>query len=115
MQSGGASQRERRTELPIIVDGDSVMFGPEVADALGHPPHIQIKVNETQKSILLQPCSIDDREAIVVPPKLPFAVKGQSLMKTIRRLTGWVDKKPRVIYGYKVVGFNAIVFNLMNN
>ncbi len=103
-----------RTGLPIIVDKDSLMFGPEVAEALGHPPHIQIKVNEKQKSILLQPCDINDSEVIVVPPKLPFAVRGQSLMKTIRRLTGWTDKKPRVLYGYEVKGINAIVFNLMN-
>ena len=49
-------------ELPIILDKDSILVGPEIADALGRPPHIQIQINEEKKRLLLQPCGVDERE-----------------------------------------------------
>ena len=99
-------------ELPIILDKDSILVGPEIADALGRPPHIQIQINEEKKRLLLQPCGVDEREAIVIPEVFPFRLSGLSLLKRIRRLTGWTDKRPRILYGYLIRGYNAIVFDL---
>jgi len=98
--------------LPLILDKDSILVGPEIAEALGYPPHIQIQINEEKKRLLLQPCGVEDREAIVIPEVFPFRLSGLSLLKRIRRLTGWVDKNPRILYGYLVPGYNAIVFDL---
>ena len=64
--------------------------------------------------LLLQACTVDDREAVVIPPDImmQFEMSGHALLKRIRRLTGWNDDKPRVIYGNFIPSHNAIVFDL---
>ena len=71
-------------------------------------------INEERQMLLLQACTVDDREAVVIPPDtlMQFEMSGHSLLKRIRRLTGWTDDKPRVIYGNFIPSHNAIVFDL---
>ena len=64
--------------------------------------------------LLLQACTVDDREAIVIPPLTMehFEMSGHSLLRRIRRLTGWTDNYPRVVYGNFIPTHCAIVFDL---
>ena len=59
--------------------------------------------------------TVDDREAIVIPAvtKSEFEMSGHSLLKRIRRLTGWTDEQPRTVFGTYIASHNAIVFDLM--
>ena len=41
-----------------------------------------------------------------------FEMSGHALLRRIRRLTGWTDNQPRVIYGNYIASHQAIVFDL---
>ena len=41
-----------------------------------------------------------------------FEMSGHSLLRRIRRLTGWTDERPRMVYGTFIASHNAIVFDL---
>ena len=71
-------------------------------------------INEERQMLLLQACTVDDREAVVIPPDtmMQFEMSGHSLLRRIRRLTGWADNLPRVIYGNYIPTHQAIVFDL---
>ena len=71
-------------------------------------------INEERKTLLLLACTVDDREAIVIPPiaMQQFEMSGHALLKRIRRLTGWTDEQPRVVYGNYIGSHHAIVFDL---
>ena len=75
---------------------------------------MQILINEDQRMLLLKACSVEDREAVVIPamPKEQFELSGHSLLKRIRRLVGWTDNRPRQICGVAVPDHRAITFNL---
>jgi hypothetical protein len=72
-------------------------------------------INEDRQMLLVQACTVDDREAIVIPAvtKSEFEMSGHSLLKRIRRLTGWTDEQPRTVFGTYIASHNAIVFDLM--
>ena len=111
------TMRRSQEELSLMLDlnEDSIYVGQEVLEALGGPRQIQMMINPEQKKILIQACTIEDRDAIVVPPQpmLFFEMSGQSLLKRIRKLTEWPDDRPRILCGQKVPGYTAIVFDLM--
>ena len=75
---------------------------------------MQMLINEERKMLLLQACTVDDREAIVIPPMTleHFEMSGHSLLRRIRRLTGWSDDRPRVVFGHYLPSHCAIVFDL---
>ena len=100
--------------LTLCLEEDSILLGEAVLDALGHPRQVQLLINEEQKMLLLQACTVDDREAIVIPPLTMehFEMSGHSLLRRIRRLTGWTDNYPRVVYGSFIPTHCAIVFDL---
>ena len=107
----------KNEELAIVLDlkEDSIYVGQEVLEALGAPRQIQMMINPQQKRILIQACTVEDRDAIVVPPQpmLFFEMSGQSLLKRIKKLTAWSDDQSRILYGERVPGYTAIVFELM--
>ena len=72
-------------------------------------------INDEQKMLLLQACTVTDREAVVVPLQTyaQFEMSGHSLIKRIRKLTGWTDNLPRVMYGDYILSHKVIVFNLL--
>ena len=100
--------------LTLSLEDDSILVGRDVLEVLGYPKQLQLMFNDTQKKILLQACTIDDKGAVVVPPQpmLYFAVSGHSLLKRIRKITGWQDNDPRTLEGFQVPGRLAIVFDL---
>ena len=101
--------------LTLCLEEDSILVSRAILIALGNPRQVQMLINEERRMLLLQSCTVDDREAVVVPPILmqQFEMSGHSLLKRIRRLTGWTDNRPRVILGDYLKSHNAIVFDLL--
>lgn len=106
---------EESLELTLCLEEGSILFNKAVLDTLEHPRQVQMLINEDQQMLLVQACTVDDREAIVIPAanKAQFEMSGQSLLKRIRRLTGWMDDLPRTVFGTYIPSHNAIVFDLM--
>ena len=100
--------------LTLCLDEDSILLGEPVLEALGHPRQVQMLINEERQMLLLQACTVDDREAIVIPPMTleHFEMSGHALLKRIRKLTGWIDNHPRVVFGSYLPTHSAIVFDL---
>ena len=102
-------------KLTLCLEEGSILFNKAVLDTLEHPKQVQMLINEDRQMLLVQACTVEDREAIVIPPvtKSEFEMSGHSLLKRIRRLTGWVDDQPRTVFGTYIASHNAIVFDLM--
>ena len=102
-------------KLTLCLEEGSILFNKAVLDTLDHPKQVQMLINEERQMLLVQACTVDDREAIVIPAvtKSEFEMSGHSLLKRIRRLTGWTDEQPRTVFGTYSASHNAIVFDLM--
>ena len=103
-----------RLAMTLCLSEDSILLDEGILDALGHPRQVQMLINEERQMLLLQACTVNDREAIVIPPMSmePFEMSGHSLLRRIRRLTGWTDDRPRVVFGSFLPAHCAIVFDL---
>lgn len=101
--------------LTLCLEEDSILVSKAILDILEQPRQVQMLINDEQKMLLLQACTIADREAVVIPMKTcpQFAMSGHSLLKRIRKLTGWTDNLPRVMYGDYLQSHKVIVFNLL--
>ena len=100
--------------LTLCLAEDSILLNEAVLEALGHPRQVQMLINDDQQMLLIQACTVDDREAIVIPPLTMehFEMSGHSLLRRIRKLTGWMDNQPRVVFGNFIPSHCAIVFDL---
>ena len=100
--------------LTLCLQEDSILLNSAILETRGHPRQVQMLMNEERKTLLLLPCTVDDREAVVIPaiPMQQFEMSGHALLKRIRRLTGWTDEQPRVVYGNYIGSHHAIVFDL---
>lgn len=100
--------------LTLSLQDDSLYVGSDVLDALGEPRQLQMLINEEHKKILIQVCTIYDREAVVVPPQptLFFQISGKSLLKRIKKLMKWEGDQARILCGQKVPGYHAVEFDL---
>ena len=103
--------------LTLCLEEDSILLNNAILDALDHPRQVQMLINEERKTLLLLACTVDDREAIVIPaaPMQQFEMSGHALLKRIRRLTGWTDDQPRVVYGNYISSHHAIVSHFPGN
>ncbi len=100
--------------LTLCLEEDSILVSKAILETLERPRQVQMLINEERQMLLLQACTVDDREAVVIPPDtmMQFEMSGHSLLRRIRRLTGWTDSRPRVIYGNYIASHQAIVFDL---
>lgn len=100
--------------MTLCPEEESILLNKTVLDQLGQPRQVQLLINEEQGMLLLKACSVEDREAVVIPqiPPDQFEVSGASLLKRIRRLTGWLDNCPRQIQGFSIPEYQAIAFDL---
>ena len=100
--------------LTLCLAEDSILLNQTVLEALGHPRQVQMLINEEQRTLLVLPCTVNDREAIVIPPLTMehFEMSGHSLLRRIRRLTGWMDDRPRIVNGSFLPAHCAILFDL---
>ena len=100
--------------LTLCLEEDSILVSKAILETLEHPKQVQMLINEERQMLLLQACTVDDREAVVIPPDtmVQFEMSEHALLRRIRRLTGWTDNQPRVIYGNYIASHQAIVFDL---
>lgn len=101
--------------LTLNLQEDTIMLNKGILDVLDHPRQVQIMLNEAIGSLLLRACTIDDLQAVVVPEEqiVQFEIGGRSLLKRIRRITGWEDNEPRACQGEYLPMHQAIIFDLM--
>ena len=102
--------------LTLCLEEDSILVSKAILEALERPKQVQMLINEERQMLLLQACTVDDREAVVIPPDtiMQFEMSGHALLRRIRKLTGWTDNTPRVVYGNYIATHHAIVFDLHN-
>lgn len=107
--------REEPLVMTLCPEEESILLNKNVLDHLEQPRQVQILINEEQGMLLLKACSVEDREAVVIPQLLPdqFEVSGASLIKRIR-LMDWMDNSPRQIMGFAIPEHYAIAFDLQN-
>ena len=100
--------------LTLCMEEETILVSRAILEALEFPKQIQMLINDERGMLLLKSCTVHDREAVVIPqqPMLQFEVSGASLLRRVRRLTGWADDCPRVVYGNYLPQHRAIVFDL---
>ena len=103
-----------RLELILNPKDSSIFINEDVLLALGRPEQIQIMINEEKQMLLVKACTIEDREALVVPitKAADYEVSGRSLIRRVRKLTDWTDDEPKKVRGVMVPNFTAVVFAL---
>ena len=52
-------------KLTLCLEEGSILFNKAVLDTLDHPKQVQMLINEDRQMLLVQACTVDDREAIV--------------------------------------------------
>ena len=100
--------------LTLCMEENTLLISNGVLDQLGSPPLIQIRISESDRSLLVQPCEYGTRGAIVVPDRQMYQLEtpADMLVRHIRRITGWVDNSPRVLCGVHIPQLNAVYFGL---
>lgn len=96
-----------------LKDG-SILLSRGVLNALDCPKQVQIRINPAEKKLMLRACTVEDRDAVVVPNDQTEAVEisARVFLKKIRELVGWEDKLPRACCGEYLPAHQAVIFNL---
>lgn len=100
--------------MTLCMEEGSILLNKSILYHLGQPKQVQLLINVDQHMLLLKACTIEDREAVVIPP-VPmeqFEVSGPYLLKKICKMTGWDDIRPRQIVGRFIPEYTAITFDL---
>lgn len=100
--------------LTLCMQENTLLISNAIIEQLGSPSLIQIRMNEEDKSLLVNPCEYGVRGAVVVPEnrKYQLEMPDRSLIRRIQRITEWPDDNPRVLYGVFIPRLNAIYFSL---
>lgn len=100
--------------LTLCLRENTLLISNAIIEQLGSPSLIQIKMNEADKSLLINPCEYGTRGAVVVPDNHQYQLEmpGRSLIRRIQRITEWQDDNPRVLCGVFIPQHNAIYFSL---
>ena len=100
--------------LTLCMEENTLLISNGVLGQLGSPPMIQIRISESDRSLLVQPCEYGTRGAIVVPDRQMYQLEtpADMLVRHIRRITGWMDNNPRVLCGVHIPQLNAVYFGL---
>ena len=96
-----------------LKDG-SILLSKGVLNALDWPRQVQMMVNPSEKKLMLRACTVEDRDAVVVPDGQtePFEISARLFMKKIREMVGWEDTLPRACCGEYLPAHQAVIFNL---
>ena len=92
----------------------SILLNEGVLTALDRPKQVQIRINPAEKKLMLRACTVEDRDAVVVPNDQTEAVEisARVFLKKIRELVGWEGKLPRACCGEYLPAHQAVIFNL---
>jgi hypothetical protein len=93
---------------------NSILLNEGVLNALDWPRQVQLLINNDEKMLVLRACTVEDRQAVVVPDEhiAQFEISERTLFKKIKRLLGWEDECPRMCYGEYLPAHQAIRFDL---
>jgi hypothetical protein len=93
---------------------NSILLNEGVLNALDWPRQVQLLINNDEKMLVLRACTVEDRQAVVVPDEhvAPFEISERTLFRKIKRLLGWDDENPRMCYGEYLPAHQAIRFDL---
>ncbi len=100
--------------LTLCLQENTLLMNNAIIEQLGSPSLIQIRMNEADKSLLVNPCEYGVRGAVVVPGnrKYQLEMPDRSLIRRIQRITEWPDDNPRVLCGVFIPRHNAVYFSL---
>ena len=100
--------------LTLCLQENTLLISNAIIEQLGSPSLIQIRMNEADKSLLVNPCEYGVRGAVVVPGnrKYQLEMPDRSLIRRIQRITEWPDDNPRVLCGVFIPQLNAVYFSL---
>lgn len=100
--------------LAINAKDNTLIVSKETLEALGCPEYVQLHMNEKNRTLALAACTMEDRQALVVNTGhyMMYEIGAFSLIRRIRRLSGWEDEKSRVAFGVHLPEHNAVVFSL---
>ena len=100
--------------LTLCLRENTLLISNAIIEQLGSPALIQIRINDSDKSLLVNPCEYGVRGAVVVPGSRMYQMEmpDKSLIRRIRRITEWPDDNPRVLCGVFIPSHNAIYFSL---
>ena len=100
--------------LTLCMQENTLLISNAIIEQLGSPSLIQIRMNEEDKSLLVNPCEYGVRGAVVVPEnrKYQLEMPDRSPIRRIQRITEWPDDNPRVLCGVFIPRLNAIYFSL---
>ena len=100
--------------LTLCLKENTLLMNNAIIEQLGSPSLIQIRMNESDKSLLVNPCEYGVRGAVVVPDNHMYQLEmpDRTLIRRIRRITEWPDDNPRVLCGVFIPRHNAVYFSL---
>lgn len=101
--------------LTLNLQDDSILLNEGILDALDRPRQVQVMLNEDAGMLLLRACTIDDLQAVVIPAGqhiLQCEISGRTLLRKLRKFTGWEDDQPRVCEGEYLAAHHAIRFDM---
>lgn len=100
--------------LTLDLKEGSILLNEGVLDALDWPRQVQILINKEKKLLLLRACTVDDRQAVVIPEGHveQFEISGRSFIGGIKHMFAWEDESPRMCYGEYLPAHQAILFDL---
>lgn len=103
-------------KLTLCLENDSILLNSAIIEALERPRQVQILINDDAKMLALRACTVEDQQAVVISPEkvMQVEISGRSLLKRIRKLTGWQGDEPRILYGEYLPAHRAVRFNLMD-
>ena len=106
--------KEQDLLLTLNFHDSSMMLNEGILDALGRPRQVQILLNEELKRLLMRPCELDSKQAVVIPAEhvMQVEIGGRSLLKKIRRIAGWETEQPRICVGAAIPDYQAVCFEL---
>lgn len=105
---------EKRAPLLLTLNfkEDAIMLNNGILDVLERPKQVQILLNEESKMLALRSCDMDSNQAVLLPAErtLQVEIGGRSLLRRIKKMTGWKTDQPRVCIGRPVPEYKAVCF-----
>ena len=100
--------------LTLCLKENTLLISNAIVEQLGFPALIQIRISESDRSMLVQPCEYGIRGAIVIPDNQSYQMEmpAGTLIRRIKKITEWTDDNPRVLCGVFIPPLNAIYFGL---
>ena len=100
--------------LTLSLRDGAIYLSSEILEALGYPRHIQILINAGEKKLLIRPCMVDEKEAVVIPAEhyLQIEIGARALLKKIYKILEWDDDITREVKGMFYIDAQGVIFAL---